>query len=479
MIRTAINLINLFGCCMGLDKKEVPFNIKYHLQGIALTQLFFYVCQNIFMKLIALFFLLMAGQLKAQYVNYVNYQSPVKSQHNRGTCSAFALLSAMEVLPGFPTDLSEQHAYALAKSMIYYKDSSHSYNEGATFADYLELLDDQGIVREDQMPYNPYMGFWDNARSSFEAYKADISGTTVNELIDGHPFGYTLEKDHSVYKEFADARDIQYIKSQLDSGVKNIPVGYFIESNYWSAHKGSRMKKMDPDDLIRFVINGKKLTYTEAKKINPRLEDDVLDGKLTYEMQNGYSNIFKGGHAVSIIGYDNNGFVLKNSWGKDWGENGYGWVSFNYHKLFVKRILVLKQGRIKIADDTDRGNDVKTNEIYLKSMPSGKNEKGMLVSLVYHGKEAPPSFKKITYKVIGRFNAAPIETVDGISIYSRFSFKPREYGYQAELLQKQLLLDFIYGYYIVAEMELENGRKITNTYYHVVPRNKEYEPNQY
>jgi hypothetical protein len=49
----------------------------------------------------------------------------------------------------------------------------------------------------------------------------------------------------------------------------------------------------------------------------------------------------------------------------------------------------------------------------------------------------------------------------------------------APLRTKELLLDFIYGYYIVAEMELENGRKITNMYYHVVPRNKEYEPNQY
>ena len=41
-------------------------------------------------------------------VDYRAYQSPVKNQQKRGTCTAFAALAAMETLPGFPTDLSEQ-----------------------------------------------------------------------------------------------------------------------------------------------------------------------------------------------------------------------------------------------------------------------------------------------------------------------------------------------------------------------------------
>ena len=431
------------------------------------------------MKILLLLLFFSAQQLNAQLVNYVNYQSPVKSQHQRGTCSAFSLLSAMEVLPGFPTDLSEQHAYALAKAILFNKDSTDAFSQGATFPDYLDVLDKVGIVREDQMPYNPYLGFWESATSSFAAYNADISGASVQEVLNEKTFSYTLEKDNCIYKEFKDARDIQYIKKQLDSGVKNIPVGYFISADYWSANNGNRNNKFDPDGCVRFVFNGKKLTYSEAKKLDAGLEDDVMNGKVNYLMQNGYDSIYSGGHAVSIIGYDNNGFIIKNSWGKEWGDNGYGWVSFNYHKMFVKRILILKNGRINITNKKDRGLGVKPEELYLKSMPSGNNEKGMLVSLVYHGNAVPPVFKKITYKVFSHNKSTPLEIVDGISIFSRFSFEPREYGYQAELLQNEMLLDFIYGYYIVAEMELNNGRKITNIYYHVVPRNKEYEPNQY
>ena len=30
-----------------------------------------------------------------------------------------------------------------------------------------------------------------------------------------------------------------------------------------------------------------------------------------------------GGHAIAIIGYNTKGFMIRNSWGKRWGENGY------------------------------------------------------------------------------------------------------------------------------------------------------------
>lgn len=51
-----------------------------------------------------------------------------------------------------------------------------------------------------------------------------------------------------------------------------------------------------------------------------------------------------GGHAVMAVGYDNakkinnpNGrvattgaFLIRNSWGREWGENGYGWLPYEY-----------------------------------------------------------------------------------------------------------------------------------------------------
>lgn len=35
------------------------------------------------------------------------------------------------------------------------------------------------------------------------------------------------------------------------------------------------------------------------------------------------NNEFLGGHAVSIVGYNENGFIIRNSWGKGYAEKGY------------------------------------------------------------------------------------------------------------------------------------------------------------
>ena len=38
-----------------------------------------------------------------------------------------------------------------------------------------------------------------------------------------------------------------------------------------------------------------------------------------------------GGHVIAIVGYDNNyGFIMRNSWGREWGINGYSYISYNY-----------------------------------------------------------------------------------------------------------------------------------------------------
>ena len=37
----------------------------------------------------------------------------------------------------------------------------------------------------------------------------------------------------------------------------------------------------------------------------------------------------KGYHAVAVVGYDDNGFIIRNSWGSDYGYNGYAHISNN------------------------------------------------------------------------------------------------------------------------------------------------------
>jgi len=49
-------------------------------------------------------------------------------------------------------------------------------------------------------------------------------------------------------------------------------------------------------------------------------------------MPNLQTEHLQGGHCVVVIGYDipQKHFIVRNSWGKDWGDNGYCYVPFDY-----------------------------------------------------------------------------------------------------------------------------------------------------
>lgn len=55
----------------------------------------------------------------------------------------------------------------------------------------------------------------------------------------------------------------------------------------------------------------------------------------------------RGGHAVLMVGYDDalNAFIVRNSWGSAWGEDGYFWMPYEYafSPSFADDFWVLKE----------------------------------------------------------------------------------------------------------------------------------------
>lgn len=65
------------------------------------------------------------------------------------------------------------------------------------------------------------------------------------------------------------------------------------------------------------------------------------DGKIPFPA---FNEKILGGHAVAAVGYDDSmeitnnisgctskgAILIRNSWGSEWGENGYGWLPYDY-----------------------------------------------------------------------------------------------------------------------------------------------------
>ncbi len=62
---------------------------------------------------------------------------------------------------------------------------------------------------------------------------------------------------------------------------------------------------------------------------------NAIGGKITYPTNN---ESVLGGHAVVAVGFDDSmvigsskgAFIIRNSWGEEWGDSGYGYLPYDY-----------------------------------------------------------------------------------------------------------------------------------------------------
>jgi C1A family cysteine protease len=98
------------------------------------------------------------------------------------------------------------------------------------------------------------------------------------------------------------------------------------------------------DALLRQTVEYQKIDSTKPAVIKAALAEGhpVVFGSTLYENHDKLvDNIMPdpdlttsviGGHAMTIVGYDDEKqlFLVRNSWGKTWGDNGHHWMSYRY-----------------------------------------------------------------------------------------------------------------------------------------------------
>lgn len=109
-------------------------------------------------------------------------------------------------------------------------------------------------------------------------------------------------------------------------------IGFCFESNYRYGKKEA-LDKITLD-LYNEAKNHLIHSYAKINTIQDLKKSLVLNGPCllavpVYNLgirmwkKTSSDNQRQGGHAMCIVGYDKNGFIIRNSWGKNWGDKGY------------------------------------------------------------------------------------------------------------------------------------------------------------
>lgn len=134
--------------------------------------------------------------------------------------------------------------------------------------------------------------------------------------------------------------DIPYVNNIINSNdlknISNLKMPDNLDTSY-SSHYATDIKYINFEDIKNRIYN----KYIGGVFISIRINKDCVnnDTGAIYNPKN--SGV---GHAVEIVGWDDNyskenfsescqpkkdgAYLIKNSWGTDWGEDGFGWISY-------------------------------------------------------------------------------------------------------------------------------------------------------
>jgi hypothetical protein len=293
-------------------------------------------------------------------------QSPVKSQASRGTCIAFSIAAVMETFDGVPADLSEQGAYGYIKLQEF---GQGDVSSGGLLANYPDFLTKVGFMHESVAPYEPKAGLWSKEDHLLKKYLAEGRTSIADLMKRAGTTRYRAEASDVIFLGDPEARQVARLKQLLTTGHRAVAVGYtHLYSPRWGKYKSG---VITPEDGFVFAISNQVYNYSTAKTLRPNLVDEVLAGKVEVRLATPKSPEDYGGHAVTVVGYTPEGFLIKNSWGAGWGMQGYAVVSYDYHRLFCDEALAVKAPAVYIQPSPLRERPT----LYLKTRPirSGTN----------------------------------------------------------------------------------------------------------
>lgn len=244
-----------------------------------------------------------AGDNLPRSVDMADRMPPAGNQGKQSSCVAWAVGYACK---SYQEKYEENSSYwnsgainnnAVFSPAFIYNQINNGVDGGSLFVDALNVLSQQGAVKWADMPYNE--------RDYLTRPNNDIKTKAKKYKID--------------FWRRVNFADIKEVKAQLNAGFPVI-IGAMIDQGFVNNGRNN---------------SGQDFVWTSAS--GERL----------------------GGHAMLVVGYDDNknAFKILNSWGQHWGNRGYCWISYSFFPNTVREAYVMKDA-INATDSTPRQQPV-------------------------------------------------------------------------------------------------------------------------
>lgn len=120
------------------------------------------------------------------------------------------------------------------------------------------------------------------------------------------------------------------------SSVKSSEGMTFKDGLKFLKHEGVSTKE-GVETIDRYATIGSMICLKQALILNGPCVGalPVYDSRVTEFWDSAYGD-YEGGHAVAIVGYNEDGFIIRNSWGMSYGDNGYSIIPYDDFNKFME-----------------------------------------------------------------------------------------------------------------------------------------------
>ncbi len=192
--------------------------------------------------------------------------------------------------------------------------------------------------------YKSFQELWNNELAEYSEEWICSPAYLYNSLNGGKDEGVTLTRALTELK-YEGCLPISIMPYNVSDWSTSPPKGYdrqkekFKISDYVSLINGVRATKEEIEE-IKEAVYEEPIVIGSMVSLKPSWEnffdfkagDYVIDKEEALQISESYSNGNGASHAMVIVGYDNKkyggAFKVMNSWGDQWGDGGFFWVSY-------------------------------------------------------------------------------------------------------------------------------------------------------